>query len=62
MRSSVVGVGLAVFGILAFIVLWTALGNAGLDNAPRLFASMCIPPLLIAILFGVYALVVRRSR
>lgn len=61
LRASTVGVGLAVFGIVAFIILWVALGNAGLDDAPRLFAAMCVPPLLIALLFGGYVLI-RRGR
>ena len=58
LRASVFGVGLALFGIIAFIVLW--LGLAGLENAPRLFASLCIPPVLIAGIVGVYVLVSRR--
>lgn len=59
MRASVFGVGLAVFGIIAFVVLW--LGLSGLENAPRLFASLCVPPLLIAVIVGVYTLVSRRG-
>ncbi len=61
-RASVVGVGLAIFGIIAFIGLWVGLGSAGLANAPRLFASLCVPPLLIAVLVGGYVLVSRSRR
>lgn len=58
-RASIIGVGVAVFGIVAFVVLWLLL--AGLDDGPRLFTAMCVPPLLIALLVGGYALVLRRS-
>lgn len=61
-RESGVGVALAVVGIVSFIVLWVLLGNAGLANAPRLFASMCIPPVIIAALFGVYMAFVKRKK
>lgn len=61
LRSSGFGVALAVFGIAAFVALWSVLGGAGWENAPRLFASLCIPPLLIGLVIGVYALVGRRS-
>ena len=59
-RASGFGVGLAVFGIVAFIILWVLLGNAGLENAPRLFLSLCVPPLLIVLIFGGFLLVTRR--
>jgi lipopolysaccharide export LptBFGC system permease protein LptF len=59
-RASGVGVAFAIIGIVAFIGLWIVLGQAGLANAPRLFTSMCVPPLLIAILFGIYTLIVKR--
>lgn len=59
-RASVVGVGLAIVGILAFIGLWMLLGNAGMADAPRLFTSMCVPPLVIALILGGYALLRRR--
>ena len=52
LRASAVGVGLAVFGILAFVGLWVVLGNAGFPNAARLFAAMCIPPIVIGVLLG----------
>lgn len=58
--SSGFGVALAVFGIVAFVILWNVFGSAGWENAPRLLASLCLPPLLIAGIMGVYAVGKRR--
>jgi uncharacterized membrane protein len=55
-RASVFGVSLSVLGVVAFVALWVLLGSAGFDNLPRLLLSMCIPPLLIAIIVAVYGL------
>lgn len=59
LRASLIGVGLSIFGVVMFIILWLAL--AGLENAPRLFTALCIPPLLIAVLVIVYRLTRGRS-
>jgi len=58
-RASVVGVILAVLAIVLFVVLWFGLGSLKLDTMPRLFASLCIPPAIIAGLIGVYILIRR---
>lgn len=60
-RASVFGVGLSVIAIVVFIVLWVVLGNLGMDQLPRLLLSLCLPPLIIALVVGGYALM-RRSR
>jgi hypothetical protein len=59
-KASVFGVGLAVFGVIAFLVIWVLMGNAGVDNLPRLLISLCVPPLLIVLIVGGYVLVSRR--
>lgn len=43
-------------GVLAFLLLWVGLGSAGVDQFPRLIMSVCLPPALIALIFGVYFL------
>jgi len=58
-RASVVGVVLAVLAIVLFVILWFVLGSFKLDTMPRLFASLCIPPTVIAGLIGVYILIRR---
>ena len=58
-RAGVAGAGLAILGIVLFVVLWVLLGSAQLASAPRLFASLCIPPAIIAGIIGVYILVKR---
>lgn len=60
-RASIVGVILAVLAIVLFIVLWLVLGSFNLDTMPRLFASLCIPPAVLAALIGTYILI-RRPR
>jgi hypothetical protein len=54
LRSSAAGVGLSILGIVLFVVLWLALSS--LENAPRLFVAMCVPPLVIAGIVIVYRL------
>ena len=49
-RASTFGAFLGVFGIIAFVVLWVLLGNAGAEQIPRLFLSLCIPPALIGLI------------
>ncbi len=60
-RAAVAGIGMAVGGIVLFIVLWVLLGRAGFDSFPRLIASLCIPPAVMAALIGGYILIVRPS-
>lgn len=60
-RATIVGVGLAVLGIVLFIVLWVVFGQMGLTSLPRLIGSLCIPPAVIAALIGAYILFVRPS-
>lgn len=58
-RASIVGVILAIGGVIAFIILWVLLGNAGVDQFPRLIISLCVPPALIAMLIGGYFLLIQ---
>jgi len=56
-RALVYGAVLSAAGVALFVLLF--IGMSGLDNTPRLFISMCIPPAIIALVLGVYILVVR---
>ena len=56
-RASIVGLVLAVLAIVLFIVLWVVLGSFKLDTMPRLFASLCIPPTVLAAIIGAYILI-----
>jgi len=56
-RAGIAGAVLAVLGIVLFIILWVVLGSFKMDAMPRLFASLCIPPAIIAGIMGVYILV-----
>lgn len=58
-RAAIVGVVLAIGGILLFLGLWVVLGQMGTSAAPRLFVSLCIPPAVIGVIIGVYVLVFR---
>lgn len=40
-------IALAVIGL--FVGIWIGLGELGIDDAPRLFAAFCIPPILLAL-------------
>lgn len=60
-RVALAGLILAGVGIALFIVLWIVLGQAGLEAVPRLIASICIPPGVIAVILGVYVLFFRGS-
>jgi lipopolysaccharide export LptBFGC system permease protein LptF len=50
--ATAVGVGL-------FFLLWQVMGDAGVEQFPRLIIAMCVPPMLIAVLVGVYILIFR---
>ncbi len=55
-RALIVGAVLAVLGIVLFFVLWGALGQSGTGQAARLFVSLCVPPVIIGVIIGVYFL------
>lgn len=55
-RIAVIGAAFAVLGIVLFIVLWVMMGNAGVEQLPRLVVSVCLPPAIIAAILGVYIL------
>ncbi len=59
-RALIAGAFLAVLGVVIFVLLWAALGSAGVANAPRLFISMCVPPAVIGLVVGLYALFGRK--
>lgn len=58
-KASVVGVGLSIFAILLFMVLWFVLGELGLSAISRMIAALCIPPAVIAGMIGAYILWIR---
>jgi hypothetical protein len=49
----------AALGIGLFFLLWQVLGNAGVEQFPRLIIAMCAPPMLIGALVGIYILIFR---
>lgn len=61
-RAGIVGAVLGGFGILLFIALWVGLGQAGVQQYTRLFLALCLPPAVIALLVGLYALWWRARR
>lgn len=58
-RASIAGVALAAAGIVLFVLLWIVLGNAGVDQFPRLILSLCVPPGVIALIMGIYFLAIQ---
>jgi hypothetical protein len=56
------GLALAALGVILFVAVWVALGNAGVGNAARLFASLCVPPAIIGALVGGFSLFQRRRQ
>ncbi|MDZ4670202.1 MAG: hypothetical protein SH821_04985 [Phototrophicales bacterium] len=65
-KKSISRIGLtgAVIGAVAiglFILLWVILGNMGMSDFPRIIASVCVPPTLLSLLFGIYFLTSRPS-
>jgi len=60
-RIGIAGAVLGIFAIGLFIVLWAILGEIGLSDFPRIVASVCVPPTVLAFLFGIYFLTTRRS-
>ncbi|MCU0479981.1 MAG: hypothetical protein MUE54_02070 [Anaerolineae bacterium] len=60
-RIGIIGAILGIFTIGLFIILWSVLGNIGMSNFPRIVASVCVPPTILAFLFGIYFITTRRS-
>jgi hypothetical protein len=60
-RIGIIGAIFGIFIIGLFILLWSVLGGLGMSNFPRIVASVCIPPTVLAFLFGIYFLTTRRS-
>ncbi|GEM_PF-487011 len=58
-RAGLVGAVLGTLGILLFVGIWLVTGSTDLDAFPRLIIALCVPPSIIAIIMGVYVLVVR---
>ncbi len=53
-RVQIVVIAIALVGIVLFVGFWLFLGEAGMDDFPRLIASFCIPPAIIALAMGIY--------
>lgn len=58
-RATIAGALLGVFGIVSFIVIWVVLGQAGAQQIPRLFLSLCLPPALIGVIMLAYIFYMR---
>jgi hypothetical protein len=58
LKAAAIGVGLAVLGIVLFLVIYFSL--SGVSALARLLVAMCLPPLLIGVLVGGYALATGR--
>jgi hypothetical protein len=56
-RASIAGAALALGGIILFVVLWLLLSS--LDQFPRLIIAVCVPPALIALVMGIYFLMIQ---
>lgn len=62
-KAAAAGVGLAVAGVILFVILWVVFGQMGVTSLARLVVSLCLPPLMIAGIIAVYVLMGRgRSR
>jgi len=60
-KATIAGSALAVGGIILFLILYAALGNAGVDSIARMIVSLCVPPAVMAALMGGYFLLGRRG-
>jgi lipopolysaccharide export LptBFGC system permease protein LptF len=58
-KVAVAGVGLGVVGVVLFVILWVVFGQMGVASLARLVVSLCLPPLVIAGLIGVYVLLMK---
>jgi hypothetical protein len=61
-RATIAGTALAVGGIVLFLILYAALGSAGIDSLSRVILALCVPPALMAVLVGGYFLFGKRSK
>jgi len=57
-KAMSIGLGLSVLGIILFLGLY--FGLTGVAALTRLLVAMCVPPLVIGLLIGGYALVTGR--
>lgn len=58
-RISRIGIAGAVIGVVAvamFMGLWIVLGNANVDDFPRLVISVCVPPAIMTAIIGAFIL------
>ena len=58
-RAGIYGVVLAIIGIGIFLTLWIVTDNLGMNVFTRLVLSICLPPTTLALLMGIYLLVMR---
>lgn len=58
-RAGIIGGVLGTIGILMFVILWVVLDQAGVQTYTRMFLALCVPPAVIALLVGLYALRMR---
>lgn len=55
-RAGMAGAALGILGIVLFVLLWFGLGSLGIDNLVRMILSVCLPPVVVGSVIGVYAL------
>jgi hypothetical protein len=56
----IVGGVLSALAVVLFFVIYVLMQNAGVEPLPRLLASLCAPPGILAVGVGAYALFRRR--
>lgn len=61
-RPMIAGIGLAVLAVGLFLLLWFGLGAADLPQASRLFAALCLPPVLVGGVLLAYLLLKRPGK
>jgi lipopolysaccharide export LptBFGC system permease protein LptF len=61
-RIGIVGAALGGLGIFIFLLLWFLLGEAGIDDFPRMVIALCAPPGLLAGVIGIYFLLSRNNQ
>lgn len=61
-RPMMAGIGLAVLAVGLFLLLWFGLGTADLPQATRLFAALCLPPVLMGGVLLAYVLLKRPGK
>jgi uncharacterized RDD family membrane protein YckC len=58
-RMVIAGALVGVVGIALFLGLWVLLGTIVESSFARVVLSICLPPIILATVFGMYYLVVR---